>query len=110
MIGGGGGVPWSDSARGGAAVTFDEVLNQTIAMLQQHGRFSYHALKRQFALDDAVLADLKYKPIEVQQRLVETGVLVGERGEYRLAKPPASVQVPATIHAVLAARIDRPPP
>jgi class 3 adenylate cyclase/tetratricopeptide (TPR) repeat protein len=36
-------------------------------MLHQHGRVSYRALKRQFALDDAFLADLKYELIEVQQ-------------------------------------------
>src|SRR5207253_9810872 len=42
--------------------------------------------------------------------LVETGVLVGERGAYRLAKPLDSLQVPATVQAVLAARIDRLPP
>ena len=39
--------------------------------------------------------------------LVETGVLVGERGAYRLAKPAENLQVPATVQAVLAARIDR---
>src|SRR5262245_60761036 len=42
--------------------------------------------------------------------LEETGGLVGERGAYRLAKPLESMQVPATVHAVLAARIDRLPP
>jgi tetratricopeptide (TPR) repeat protein len=41
--------------------------------------------------------------------LVETGVLVGKHGAYRLTKPLASLQVPATVHAVLAARIDRLP-
>ena len=41
---------------------------------------------------------------------VETGVLVGEPGAYRLARPLESLQVPATVHAVLAARIDRLPP
>jgi len=51
MIGGSGYAPWSDPIRGGAAVTFNEVLSQTIAMLQQHGRVSYRALKRQFAID-----------------------------------------------------------
>jgi hypothetical protein len=60
-------------ARGGAAVTFNDVLSQTIAMLQQHGRVSYRALKRQFAVDDAVLEDLKYELIEVQQRAVDHG-------------------------------------
>ncbi len=39
--------------------------------------------------------------------LVETRSLVGERGAYRLARPLPAVQVPATVQAVLAARIDR---
>ncbi|MFQ5830980.1 MAG: adenylate/guanylate cyclase domain-containing protein [Candidatus Methylomirabilia bacterium] len=42
--------------------------------------------------------------------LVETDVLIGERGAYRLAKALPSIQVPATAHALLAARIDRLPP
>src|SRR5438128_813391 len=42
--------------------------------------------------------------------LVETGVLVGEPGAYRLAQPLHSIQVPASVQAVLAARIDRLPP
>ena len=42
--------------------------------------------------------------------LVETGVLVGARGAYRSFKPLDSLQVPATVQAVLAARIDRLPP
>src|SRR5574341_1291537 len=41
---------------------------------------------------------------------VETKVLVGERGAYRLAQALPSIQVPATVQAVLAARIDRLPP
>src|SRR6185295_5084701 len=47
---------------------------------------------------------------ESVQALVEAGALVGERGTYRLAGPLASVRVPATVQAVLAARIDRLPP
>jgi class 3 adenylate cyclase/tetratricopeptide (TPR) repeat protein len=46
---------------------------------------------------------------ESVRTLVETGVLVGEPGSYRLAKPLDSLQVPATVQAVLAARIDRLP-
>jgi class 3 adenylate cyclase/tetratricopeptide (TPR) repeat protein len=41
--------------------------------------------------------------------LVETGVLVGERGGYRLGQALSGIQVPATVQAVLAARIDRLP-
>ena len=40
-------------------MTFNEVLSQTIAMLHQHGRVSYRALQRQFALQDDYLEDLK---------------------------------------------------
>src|SRR5262249_21977554 len=46
---------------------------------------------------------------ESVRTLVETGVLVGQPGAYRLAKPLDSLQVPATVHAVLAARLDRLP-
>jgi predicted ATPase len=46
---------------------------------------------------------------ESVRTLVETGVLVGNRGAYRLAQPLDSLQVPATVRALLAARIDRLP-
>jgi predicted ATPase len=42
--------------------------------------------------------------------LVETGVLAGAPGTYRLATALPSVEVPATVQAVLASRIDRLPP
>jgi class 3 adenylate cyclase/tetratricopeptide (TPR) repeat protein len=41
--------------------------------------------------------------------LVETGVLIGTPGAYRLAQTMLNIQVPATVQAVLAARIDRLP-
>jgi tetratricopeptide (TPR) repeat protein len=47
---------------------------------------------------------------ESVRTLVETAALVGERGTYRLAQPLGTTQVPATVQAVLAARIDRLPP
>src|SRR5207247_1272898 len=47
---------------------------------------------------------------ESVRTLVETGVVVGERGSFRLAKALDTIQVPATVQAVLAARIDRLPP
>jgi class 3 adenylate cyclase/tetratricopeptide (TPR) repeat protein len=46
---------------------------------------------------------------ESVRTLVETGALAGERGGYRLAQPLPAVRVPATVQAVLAARIDRLP-
>jgi predicted ATPase len=47
---------------------------------------------------------------ESVRALVETGVLVGEPGAYRLSQALPTIQVPATVQAVLAARIDRLPP
>ncbi len=47
---------------------------------------------------------------ESVRTLVETNALVGERGAYRLAQDPRTIQVPATVQAILAARIDRLPP
>jgi tetratricopeptide (TPR) repeat protein len=44
---------------------------------------------------------------ESVRTLVETEVLVGERGAYHLAQPLDTLQVPATVQALLAARIDR---
>jgi len=46
---------------------------------------------------------------EVVRSLVEDGTLAGEPGAYRLARPLTEARVPATVHAVLAARIDRLP-
>jgi class 3 adenylate cyclase/tetratricopeptide (TPR) repeat protein len=44
---------------------------------------------------------------ESVRTLIETKVLIGTRGAYRLARPIDDMQMPATVHAVLAARIDR---
>jgi class 3 adenylate cyclase/tetratricopeptide (TPR) repeat protein len=46
---------------------------------------------------------------ESVRTLVETQVLVGERGAYRMMKAPEAWQIPATAQAILAARIDRLP-
>jgi predicted ATPase len=46
---------------------------------------------------------------ESVRTLVETHALVGERGAYSPARELSTVQVPATVQAILAARIDRLP-
>jgi tetratricopeptide (TPR) repeat protein len=43
---------------------------------------------------------------EIVQTLVDTGVLAGARGSYRLARPFSGLTVPPTVQAVLGARID----
>ena len=55
-------------------MTFEEILDQAIAMLQRRGRLTYSTLKRQFQLDDAALEDVKNELIEGQR------VAVDERG------------------------------
>ena len=72
------------------------------ALLGDHAEL--HVLKR------ALVERTEGNPLFVEESirtLVESGVLAGERGAYRLVKPFESAQVPATVQAVLAARIDR---
>jgi class 3 adenylate cyclase/tetratricopeptide (TPR) repeat protein len=44
---------------------------------------------------------------EVVQSLIESGKLQGTAGDYRLSAPVETLDVPPSVHAVLAARIDR---
>src|SRR5215510_9766142 len=59
----------------GQTMTFDEVLDQVRALLQQRGRVTYRALQRRFALDEEYLADLKGELIKAE------GVAADEGGE-----------------------------
>src|SRR6266702_3963746 len=52
-------------------MTFEEILDQAIAMLQRRGRLTYGALKRQFQLDDAYVEDVKAELIEGQRVAVD---------------------------------------
>jgi len=59
-----------------------------------------------------VLARTEGNPFFIEESvrtLVETGVLSGTRGAYELKQDPQTIEVPATVEAVLAARIDRLP-
>ena len=69
--------------------------------------------------DDPGLAPLKQLLVkrgnpffleETVRTLIETKALVGQRGAYRLTQPVLALQIPATVQAILAARIDRLPP
>src|SRR5215470_1966818 len=92
-------IPTPSSARrmasGGWAMTFEEILDQAIAMLQRRGRLTYGALKRQFQLDDAYLEDLKAELIEGQRLAVDErgNVLVWTGSAAPSASsPPSSAQ------------------
>jgi hypothetical protein len=52
-------------------MTFEEIVNQALAMLQHRGRVTYRALKRQSNLDDDVLEDLKEERIYGQRLAID---------------------------------------
>jgi hypothetical protein len=51
-------------------MTFDDILEQVIALLKRQGRVSYGAIKRRFELADDYLEDIKIELVEAQ-RLAE---------------------------------------
>ena len=71
-------------------MTFEEILDQAMAMLQRRGRLTYGTLKRQFQLDDAALEDLKNELIEGQRLAVD------ERGNVLVWIGAAGSASPAT--------------
>ena len=82
-------------------MTFDEILDQAIALLQRRGRVTYRTLKRQFQLDDAALDDLTIELIKGQRLAVdEDGDVLVWIGA--AAPPPASVAPPPLARAPLA--------
>jgi class 3 adenylate cyclase len=70
-------------------MTFDDILDQAITMLQRRGRLTYRTLKRQFNLDDEALEDLKFELIEGQRLATdENGTVLVWTGETEA--PPES--------------------
>ena len=45
-------------------MTFEEILDQAIAMLQRRGRVTYRTLRLQFQLDEEQLEALEFIPIK----------------------------------------------
>ena len=63
-------------------------------------------------LKEMLMARTEGNPLfleECVRALVETGALAGEPGARQLARPVESLEVPVTVQAILAARIDRLP-
>jgi class 3 adenylate cyclase/tetratricopeptide (TPR) repeat protein len=83
-------------------MTFEEILDQAIAMLQRRGRLTYGALKRQFQLDDTYLADLTAELIEGQRLAAdEDGRILVWTGAAGPASPAPSSSPPTQEHAPL---------
>src|SRR5215467_2923745 len=83
-------------------MTFDDILEQVITLLQRQRRVSYRALKRRFDLDEDYLEDVKVELIKAQHLARDEDgeilVWVGESGGVPLsASPPlqAEPQPPA---------------
>jgi class 3 adenylate cyclase/predicted ATPase len=83
-------------------MTFEEILDQAIAMLQRRGRLTYGTLQRQFQLDDAALATLKDELLYSQPHVVDDAgrglVWTGATGTTPdlspLPPPPLSAESP----------------
>src|SRR5712692_10441158 len=81
-------------------MTFEEILDQAIAMLQRRGRVAYRTLKRQFQLDDEALEDLKIELIDSQRLATdEQGTVLVWTGE--AASPPAPIATPVLVSTPL---------
>ena len=81
-------------------MTFEELLDQTIALLQRRGRLTYRALKRQFNMDDDYLEDLKAELIKGQRLAVdedgEVLVWIGDTASVAAASAPVPAAAPLT--------------
>src|ERR687884_1983330 len=87
-------------------MTFEEILDQAIVMLQRRGRLTYGALKRQFSLDDAYLDDVKNELIEGQRLAMdEDGRVLVWTGAPAAPEPDAQrrAEAESRFHAMLAA-------
>ena len=75
-------------------MTFEEVVDQALAMLQRRGRVTYRLLKRQFSLDDEALEDLKCELIEGQLLAAdEHGTVLVWTGHAAPMPTPASTPI-----------------
>jgi class 3 adenylate cyclase len=88
---------------GEAVMEFYDMLDQIMHLLRSRGRVSYRALQRQFALDDALLADLQAEILYTQYPVVEDG----DRGLVWTGDP-GTPAVPATPTPQLATQQDTP--
>jgi len=90
-------------------MTFDEILEQVLDILRRRGRVSYRALKRQFDLDDAYLADLQAKIVEVHRLGVDQDgtMLIGSGIPpiMILAYPSHAARLPDTRHPPIENRL-----
>ena len=96
-------------------MTFEEILDQAVAMLQRRGRLTYGTLKRQFHLDDAALDDLKAELLYAHRLAGDDGGAawsgpVRQPGHRRLPHPFPSLSRPSQLRSPPASLPRRRPP
>jgi hypothetical protein len=85
---------------GRSCMRFYEVLTQIIGLLALERRVSYQALKRQFDLDDAYLADLKAEIVDVHRLTVDQdGTMLVWTGGMSLAFTAAPARCSRRAHS-----------
>ena len=100
-------------------MTFAEILQQTVDILQTRSRVGYRALQRQVALDDASLEDLKAELLSAYPQVVDEdntlGWLYGElynfdqaRGFTRLFLKGLEYKSSSAIHGTVAPDVTAP--
>src|SRR5262244_1479738 len=82
-------------------MTFEEILDQALAMLQRRGRVTYRALKLQFSLDDDHLEALKDELLYAHPHVVDDegrGLLwTGDTVATQAPEPPAPEHAPQPV-------------
>ena len=82
-------------------VSFEEIVEQALAMHQRRGRVSYRALQRQFALDDAYLEDVKAELLYAYPPVVDDAGRglrwTGDTALTQLQAPPAPQPAPQPV-------------
>lgn len=83
-------------------MSFDELFDQAIAILQRRGRVSYRALQRQLALDDDLLEILKEELIEVHALATDQDgkMLLWTGHAASMPFPPSPVSRPLPVNAL----------
>jgi hypothetical protein len=71
-------------------MTFEEILDQMLAMLQRRGWVSYRAMMRQFALDEAYLEDLKEAILFAHPQIIDEGRGLVWTGDAGAIPPPVA--------------------
>src|SRR5712692_5679833 len=91
-------------------MTFEDILDQAIAMLQRRGRLTYRTLKRQFQLDDETLADLTEELIKGQRLAAdENGDVLVWLGEAGATPQPGIPSPQPTTLAALPSQVETSP-